>query len=258
MKWLYQYTLVELKLSCNDKQKAKYYLQQAFQSFSPIKQDLRKVLLDIYEHLWPNPTPIEKQITHQVCDLALQLTNRSQRRTKSNSPFFGNEEGQIKGSGPEYKDFFAKHKNRMQECHDVYNQILNKKESLQKQSLPTRAVIYFNLANYWKRKGNLIEAISSYKQAINLYPKMAIFYQNLGNVYAKQQNWGRAILAYREAIKLNAHSPLLYRDLASALAQTGEIDEATNYYYYSVEACPKLASFSRDLKWLLKTEERNI
>ncbi len=70
------------------------------------------------------------------------------------------------------------------------------------------------------------EAISAYREAINLQSKYALAYNAIGMVYASQSRWDEAIAEYKKALEINPNYGEGLTNFALALWQTNKKDEA--------------------------------
>lgn len=74
------------------------------------------------------------------------------------------------------------------------------------------------------------EAISKYKEAININPQQWAYHFNLGLAYKKMSQHDQALLAFRQAQTLNPESFSANKELGESLARIGHFDEARVYY----------------------------
>jgi O-antigen biosynthesis protein len=63
---------------------------------------------------------------------------------------------------------------------------------------------------------------------------------SLGKAFAKKGEWEQAISSYRQALDIDSHSAEIYQSLGEALVKNGELDEAVTAYQKSVEIQPYL------------------
>ncbi len=62
---------------------------------------------------------------------------------------------------------------------------------------------YLELGNQFREQQQLEQAISCYRQAIQLNPQLVAAYQNLGRALAAQEKWQEAVLYYHQAVELS-------------------------------------------------------
>jgi O-antigen biosynthesis protein len=65
-------------------------------------------------------------------------------------------------------------------------------------------------------------------------------YYSLGKAFAKKGEWEQAISSYRQALDINSHSAEIYQSLGEALVKTGDLDEAVIVYQKAVAIQPDL------------------
>ena len=88
----------------------------------------------------------------------------------------------------------------------------------------------------------LDEAISEYRQAIQLDPKSALPHNNLGNVLSNQGKAEEAISEYRQAIQLDPKDALPHNGLGNVLSDQGKAEEAISEYRQAIQLDPKYAA----------------
>ncbi|UCD29379.1 MAG: tetratricopeptide repeat protein, partial [Planctomycetota bacterium] len=81
------------------------------------------------------------------------------------------------------------------------------------------AQIQYKLAMVWHAKGNLEQAISGYRAAINLQPNYVPAHLELGNLLCQQGKLDEAVDVYRRAIEHNPNEPSFPKKLADILAR---------------------------------------
>lgn len=78
--------------------------------------------------------------------------------------------------------------------------------------------------------GRYEEAIASYRQAINLYPRYAEAYLNLADAYKELKRYEEAVDAYKQAIKLKSNYGDAYNGLGDVYEAMGRQSEAETAY----------------------------
>jgi len=91
------------------------------------------------------------------------------------------------------------------------------------------------------------EAISCFRNALQIRPDYAVSHNNLGAVLIMQDKVGEAIAEYREALRLDPGLTLAHLNLASALRRIGQPREAINEYEIALSEDPS----SPARTWLL-------
>ncbi|MCH8506897.1 MAG: BNR-4 repeat-containing protein [Ectothiorhodospiraceae bacterium] len=93
-------------------------------------------------------------------------------------------------------------------------------------------------ANRLKREGKLDEAISLYRQAIEINPHLARAYQGLANSFTKQGNLYEAVTCYSKGLKNCTNSPSVFYILVILWAKLGELHTAIKYLEYTFKFKP--------------------
>lgn len=74
--------------------------------------------------------------------------------------------------------------------------------------------------------GDLAQAKSYYRKALDLDPEYVTACNNLGSVYARQDSIGKAVELFRRAVGLDPAYPQALYNLGTALEQTGDLKES--------------------------------
>ena len=113
---------------------------------------------------------------------------------------------------------------------------------------PTEKYIsYFKTAKELQRKGKPLEAVITYRKALEINPNSAWSYHNLGEVLAQLEHWDEATFAYKKAIELNPKSASYYYKLACILDKLSD-HQAICYYSKAAESKPNSSLFQRKLR----------
>lgn len=91
---------------------------------------------------------------------------------------------------------------------------------------PQNERAHYNLANAYKRRGDLDLAIPHYKAAIELRPNVARSYMNLGGIYLNRGDALRALEIYRAGAENNPKVAMAHRNVATALLRVARWEEA--------------------------------
>ena len=93
-------------------------------------------------------------------------------------------------------------------------------------AVPTEVITIYNSALEHSNRGELELAIDEYRKAIKIHPDFVEAYNNIGEIYSRMGDHKQAISSYREALNIEKHYRVLLnigveyynnRDLASAL-----------------------------------------
>jgi tetratricopeptide (TPR) repeat protein len=86
--------------------------------------------------------------------------------------------------------------------------------------------------------GRIAEAISSYREAIDLAPGQIFPWNNLGNLYGKINRCDEAIEAFQKAIERNREDPISWNGLGDVYFKLGKHQEALIAYQRAMEIEP--------------------
>jgi protein O-GlcNAc transferase len=103
---------------------------------------------------------------------------------------------------------------------------------------PAYADAFNNMGNAFKDKGQIADAISAYQRAIELNPRYAEAFFNMGIAFKSLGNLNDEISAYREAIAINPAFPEALNNMGNALKDQGQIDGAISAYRQAIEIKP--------------------
>ncbi len=117
-----------------------------------------------------------------------------------------------------------------------------------------RAKLYNQLGQAYTKKGDLDEAIQSYKLAIESDSTLAPAYENLGEILTKLKRWEQSITHHQKAIEIIPNSDKLYYNLGEALLKTGNITEATAAYRQSLQLNSDFAWSYHNLGYCLEQQ----
>lgn len=124
--------------------------------------------------------------------------------------------------------------------------------------LTPRVSGWYNLAVTQIRMELWTDAISGFRQAINLDPEFFDAYLNLGNIYAQRGSWKEASKSYASALKLDDSDWHLYHNYAVCEEHTGNIAHAVALYQRALDLNPQLdQSLLRNAQLKLRRLQRN-
>jgi tetratricopeptide (TPR) repeat protein len=83
-----------------------------------------------------------------------------------------------------------------------------------------------NLANVLSQKGDIDEAISESRKALEINPNYVEAHNNLGNALLRKGRVDEAIIEYQKALEINANTADTHSNLANAFILKKRIDEA--------------------------------
>ena len=116
---------------------------------------------------------------------------------------------------------------------------------------PESATAHNNLANVFRQRGALDEAIIHYRRAIELEPNYEFGRYNLGATLVQKGDTASAIPLLRVALETDPNNPKAYYSLGTALAQSGRSDEAVICYNRALQIQPEFLDAHTNLANLL-------
>ena len=111
---------------------------------------------------------------------------------------------------------------------------------------------WLNLGNTYYKQLKYLEAIESYRKAIDVKPDFAEAYLNLGIVLKEVGELDEAILCYRKAIEFNGDVAAAYFHLGIFRMEEGKVDLAIVSYHKAIEVKPDFADAHLNLGIVLK------
>jgi tetratricopeptide (TPR) repeat protein len=106
---------------------------------------------------------------------------------------------------------------------------------------PEDARIVTSFAQAYADAGELPRAVQEYRRSLRLDPNQPLTLVNLGIAHAAQEQWSDALSAYESAMHINPHEPLAYFNAGNAYLQQGHARKAVDFYRQTIERDPGLA-----------------
>lgn len=97
--------------------------------------------------------------------------------------------------------------------------------ALQAQSFDIADSLFFAGAEH-ATKQHYHQAITDYRKALALKPRLALAWSNLGHTFCALERWSEAIEAYEKALALNLRFTDIYNNLGLAYLKTGRYEDA--------------------------------
>jgi len=112
------------------------------------------------------------------------------------------------------------------------------------QLAPADAEAFYQVGVNARKVGRVDEAISYYRQALQINPNHVEAHSHLGNVLAlaEQGKFDEAIYHYRLALQLKPDYAEVYNDLGNALSALGQYEDALRHYRQAFQLKPDDAS----------------
>ena len=115
------------------------------------------------------------------------------------------------------------------------------------------AEAHYRLGQALAARGQLDEAISHYRKALELRPNFVEAHDHLAQALAALGRPAEAIAHYERALELRPESAEAHRNLGSALAACGRSDEALRHYGKALQIRPDNVETVNNLAWALAT-----
>jgi tetratricopeptide (TPR) repeat protein len=110
---------------------------------------------------------------------------------------------------------------------------------------PDDPLLLRQLAALEQLSGNLVEATTNARRAVDLLPTSSEDWSQLGVILAKQQKYEDAAAAFRHTFQLDSQDVWALQNLAQALNDLGQRDEAIREYRHALAVNPRFG-----LAWL--------
>jgi len=134
---------------------------------------------------------------------------------------------------------------------DVDEAISHLRKAVQK--WPFHAEAYINLGNAFLQKRDLDAAIEAYSTTLGLQFDHAESHYSIANAFRQKGELDDAILHYRLALELRPDYADAHNNLANAFRQQGRIEEAIREYEAALKSNPGSVPAQNNLAWLLAT-----
>lgn len=104
------------------------------------------------------------------------------------------------------------------------------------------AVKKYNRAVQLHLSGKLDEAITAYKEALEVNSSLAEAHSNLGLIYNQQHNYAQALSEFRKALAINPKDAITYNGIGAALRAEKDLLGAIKNWQTATSLDPKLAT----------------
>ncbi len=99
--------------------------------------------------------------------------------------------------------------------------------------------------------GEIDQAIDTYRQGLQAYPREVAFYILLGQMYEGQQDWSNAVDFYQKALVIAPENPLASGKLANVMLQSGQnLDVALSLAQTARRGLPTSPAVADTLGWI--------
>jgi tetratricopeptide (TPR) repeat protein len=110
----------------------------------------------------------------------------------------------------------------------------------------------YNMAGYHRENRNYAQAITNYKQAIQINPDDFRAYYNLADSYQKMGKPKEALQNFEKALKISPNDARTHYNMANLYYQKGETNQAKIHYKKVIELKPENADLSHRARKNLK------
>jgi tetratricopeptide (TPR) repeat protein len=111
-----------------------------------------------------------------------------------------------------------------------------------------------NLGIALQLQGKIDEAMNHYRQAMQINPSYVEAYYNMGITLKSQGRLDQAINCYRQALQLKPNHVEAHNNLGNALQSRGRLDEAIKHFRQALQIKPDLAEVHFNLGLALKSQ----
>ena len=132
-----------------------------------------------------------------------------------------------------------------QQCYVYGNMETLWRDTLAKN--PNSWIAYYNLGIALKEQGRLDEAISQYRQALQIKPDLIEAYNNLALVLTQQNKFTEAVDFCQQALHIKPDDPDIHYNLGIALGKYDKLDEAADHFRQALRLKPDYADASYNL-----------
>jgi tetratricopeptide (TPR) repeat protein len=142
----------------------------------------------------------------------------------------------------------AQRQGKFDESLVYFNRVLN---GLDKKS-KTRADLYLQIADTYRRKGDLDNTIANLQKARDIVPENETVLADLGVASDLAGKLPEARKAYEACLKVNPNNAMILNNLAYLMAQTdSDLQEALNYAQKAKGLQPNLPDISDTVGWIM-------
>jgi len=121
-------------------------------------------------------------------------------------------------------------------------------------SRPDQWNSHYNLGNYYLVRGELEQAISSYKKALSMEPRAVLAMVNEAICYGRMGDTENAHEALKRAFKIDRGSAVVNFNLALMKAQTNDLQAAEEHLRTALKANPQMAEAAYNLCVILSKD----
>lgn len=118
---------------------------------------------------------------------------------------------------------------------------------------PDNPRLHYNMGVALDVQGKPDEAISHYRRALSIKPDYPSAHNNLGVLLKSQGKLDEAISHFRQALSINPNHVNVHRNLGNALSAQGKFDEAISHYLRALEIKPDFAEAHYNLALSLRS-----
>ncbi len=121
---------------------------------------------------------------------------------------------------------------------------------------PSDAQSYYGLGVTYNAQKRYDDAIASYQKAIEIDPSYATAHNNLGSTYNDQKRYDDAIASYQKAIEIDPSDAMAHNNLGNTYNDQKRYDDAIASYQKAIELDPSYATAHNNLGITYNAQKR--
>ena len=100
---------------------------------------------------------------------------------------------------------------------------------------------YSNLGSFLSTRGNVNEAVTDFRKALELWPDQSKDHNNLGKALVQKGRMAEAMDQFQTALRISPNDPDAESNIGAALLQQGDSEEAISHLRRAIEKYPRHA-----------------
>lgn len=124
------------------------------------------------------------------------------------------------------------------------------------QSTPQDAKTYYHLGQMLSTRGQWVQALKNYQQAIALQAHYPEAYHDMGNLWYAQHHLNEALTCYQCALTLDSNNAQLYHNIGTVYYEQGHFEQALIYFQRALDINPHEATTYTNLGAVLSQQKK--